>query len=224
MTTGDKEDMLVRLQQCLPQGWFCDFDASPIINAVLSACANALANAYAAILLIRAQVRLKTSSEGWVDLWASDFFGDNLRRRANESDAQYIARIRVNLFRERGTRQSVVDVLTELTGREPIIFEPNRPADTGGYGQVRGLAYGKAGGYGSMLLPHQCFVTAFRPTGSGIPLVAGYGVSTGGYGVPSRAAYGSLRSIQGAVTDADIYAAIDSVKPAGTTVWTAISS
>ncbi len=34
----------------------------------------------------------------------------------------------------------------------------------------------------------------------------------------------SLSQIQGAVTDADIYAAIDSVKPVGTVVWTRISN
>jgi hypothetical protein len=30
--------------------------------------------------------------------------------------------------------------------------------------------------------------------------------------------------IQGAVTDADIYLAVDSVKPAGVTLWTRITS
>ena len=122
----------------------------------------------------------------------------------------------------------LVKVLQDLTGRTPIIFEPQRPMDTGCYGGPL-IGYGMAGGYGSLLLPCQAFVTAFRPTGSGIPNVAGYGGSAGtpgpgGYGAASQLEYASMTMIQGAVTDADIYAAVDSVKAAGTTLWTRISS
>ncbi len=75
-----------------------------------------------------------------------------------------------------------------------------------------------------MLLPYQAFVTAFLPAGTGIPYVAGYGTPDGGYGQASQAELASIRMIQDAVTDAEIYAAIDSVKPAGTIVWTHISN
>jgi hypothetical protein len=138
----------------------------------------------------------------------------------------------MNLFRERGTRYAIHRVLEDLTGRTPKIFEPTRPADTGGYGEPRGLAYGVAGGYGSLLLPYQGFVVAYRPTGTGIPNVAGYGLANygttsggpGGYGVASQIQYASLDMIQGAITDDDIYAAIDSVNPAGIIAWTRIQS
>jgi hypothetical protein len=153
---------------------------------------------------------------------AGDFFGTTLVRSLNQTDASFRARIIINIFRERGTRRGLGLLLTQITGRAPIIFEPARPADTGGYGLACG--YGVAGGYGSMLLPMQAFVTAYRPIGTGIPSVAGYGASTGGYGQPSRADYASLSLIQGAVTDADIYAAIDSVKPAGYTIYARIAS
>jgi hypothetical protein len=73
-------------------------------------------------------------------------------------------------------------------------------------------------------MPHQAFVVAFRPIGQGIPLLGGYGSSVGGYGVGGRLSYASLSQVQGAVTDADIFAAIDAVKPAATTVWTRIES
>ena len=111
---------------------------------------------------------------------------------------------------------------TVLTGRVPLVFEPERPADTGGWGG--GCGYGVVGGWGSVLLPAQVFVTAFRPTGTGVPIVAGYGIPTGAYATAGQAEYAAMAMIQGAVTDADIYAAVDATKPAGTTAWTSISS
>ena len=46
-------------------------------------------------------------------------------------------------MRERNTRNAVISVLTDLTGRTPLVFEPSRPADTGGYGI--GTGYGVVG-------------------------------------------------------------------------------
>ncbi|MGE8152473.1 phage head spike fiber domain-containing protein [Pseudomonas vancouverensis] len=79
-----------------------------------------------------------------------------------------------------------------------------------------------AGSYGSVLLPYQAFITAFRPNGQGLPFVSGYGISTGAYSTPSRSSYGQMSF--GDVTDADIYAAIDATKPIATVAWTRISS
>jgi hypothetical protein len=221
MATGDQQDIFRRIRALLPR-WFGD--GSPTLDGVLQGLAWAGSFVYSLWAYAKLQTRILTATDGWLDMIAADFFGNSLLRGANQSDASFRARIIINMFRERGTRQAIVKVLQDLTGRTPLIFEPMRPADTGGYGQAQGLAYGLAGGYGSLLLPYQGFVTAFRPTGTGIPLVAGYGISTGGYGQASRAEYGSMSMIQGAVTDADIYAAVDGVKPAGTIVWTAISS
>lgn len=221
MATGDQKDLFQRIKALIPR-WFGD--DSTFIDGLVQGLAWAASFIYSLWAYAKLQTRILTATDGWLDMIAADFFGSSLMRAANQSDASFRAQIIINMFRERGTRRSIVKVLQDLTGRTPLIFEPMRPADTGGYGQAQGLAYGLAGGYGSMLLPYQGFVTAFRPTGSGIPLVAGYGISTGGYGQASRAEYGSMDMIQGAVTDADIYAAVDSVKPAGTTVWTRISS
>lgn len=220
MATGDQSDILQRLKASLPR-WFGD--STPILDALLQGLAWAGSFVYSLISYARLQTRIKTATDGWLDMIAADFFGSFLSRAANQSDASFRARIIINLFRERATRGGVIKVLQDLTGRTPLIFEPQRPLDTGAY-SAPNSGYGMAGGYGSLLLPCQAFVTAFRPTGTGIPLVAGYGISTGGYGVASRAELASMDMIQGAVTDADIYAAIDSVKPAGTTLWTRISS
>jgi hypothetical protein len=221
MATGDQSDILARLQSAIPRGWFGD--SPSVLTALLSGIAAIFANVYSVFAYAKLQMRIATATDGWLDLIANDFFGTSLTRKQNESDAQFRARIVVNLFRERATRHAVRKVLLDLTGREPIIFQPRRPKDTGGY-SVGGVGYGVAGGYGSLLLPYQMFVTAYRPSGSGIPNIAGYGVSTGGYRQPSQAEYATYSSMQIAVSDSDIYAAIESVKPAGTIIWTRISN
>ena len=222
MATGDQQDVYNRLRGFLPP-WFGDEDDSPIITGILNGLAYAAAYVYSLISYTRLQTRIKTATDGWLDMIAADFFGDALLRAANQSDESFRARILINIFRERATRAGLIRVLQDLTGRTPIVVEPTRPMDTGSYGGPL-IGYGVAGAYGSLLLPFQAFVTAFRPTGSGIPLIAGYGISTGGYSQPSRASYASMSMIQGSVTDADIYAAIDSVKPVATIVWARISS
>lgn len=84
------------------------------------------------------------------------------------------------------------------------------------------------GCYGSLLLPAQVFVTAFRPNGSGIAQVAGYyGTGNhngpGGYGV-GAIEYGSTSMVEGQVTDAAIYATVNQARAAGVTAWVAISN
>jgi hypothetical protein len=216
MATGDQPDILSRLTALLPAGWFPD--KSPFQDGVMAGAANMGAFIYSLIAYARRQLRIGTATDGFLDLIARDFFGDRLPRRTNELDDPYRARIKAELLVEKGTRAGMIAMLTRLTGRAPVIFEPQRPADTGAYGAPN-CGYGVAGGYGSQLLPCQAFVTAFRPSGSGVPLVAGYGVPTGGYRTPSRADYASMSQIIGAVTDADIYAAADNAKLAGTCIW-----
>ncbi|SCU75512.1 conserved hypothetical protein [Cupriavidus necator] len=220
--TGDQQDVYRRLRGYLPP-WFGDEADTPIINGLLNGLAYAGAYVYSLYAYAKLQTRILTATDGWLDMIAADFFGSALLRTANQSDASFRARIILSLFRERATRNGMIKVLEDLTGRTPKIIEPTRPADTGAYGGPL-IGYGVAGAYGSLLMPFQCFVIAYRPLGTGIPNVAGYGISTGGYGQPSQADYASMASIQGAVTDADIYAAIEATRPVGTTVWAAIQS
>lgn len=220
MATGDQQDLLKRIKMVLPP-WFGD--TSPILDGLVTGIANGYAFIYGLIVYAKLQTRIKTATDGWLDMIAADYFGTRLLRATYQNDASFRARIVINLFRERATRNGISKVLLDLTNRAPLIFEPKRPLDTGAY-SVSTTGYGLAGGYGSQLIPFQAFVQAYRPLSSGIPLVSGYGATTGGYSTPSRADYASYTQIQGAVTDADIYAAVSSVAPAGTIIWTRISS
>ncbi len=222
MATGDQTDIQGRLQQLLPHGWFTAGQV-PLRDALLAGAAAALSFVYSLLAYVRLQTRIATASDGFLDMIAADYFGAALVRKTGQSDASFRAAIIVAMFRHRNTRFALISVLTLLTGRAPKIVEPLRPADTGGYG-IPTSGYGAAGAYGSELLPYQAFVTAYRQAGTGVPQVAGYGVVTSGYGVRSWGEYAPISASLPAVADADIYAAIESVRPVATILWTRISS
>ncbi|WP_416052744.1 hypothetical protein [Cupriavidus basilensis] len=221
MATGDKANIYARLRERMPQGWFGT--SHPILDAVLNGIASVLAGVFSCYLYLVLQTRLQTSTDGWLDMSAADYFGvGNFPRLPNEIDASYRSRIQINIIRERGTRRAVIKVLTDLTGRAPVLIEPMRPADTGAYGYACG--YGVAGAYGSMLMAYQAFVKAFRPVGSGIPNVGGWGASVGGYSTPSQLEWANIGQSLTGVTDAMIYAAVAAVIPAATLAWVSISN
>lgn len=219
MAKGDENDFYARLRALLPQSWFSD-DAS-VLKGLLSAGAKSLSWCHALYIYARQQTRISTSTDGWLDLTAYDFFGRALQRPRDMSDDSFRRQMKINLFRERGTRQSLITILEELTASKPFIFEPSRPQDTGAYGGPI-IGYGEAGGYGSLRLPYQAFVVVRRPRGEGIPWVAGYQTPVAGYGKPSRGEYVSRDIVVGSVTDNQIYAAISAVKIEGTIVWVRI--
>lgn len=184
------DDFFVRLKAGLPKTWFPD--SSPYTDAALYGAATLLNSFYTLYAYAKDQLRLTTMSGGWMDLFAGDFFGSNLPRLPGETDAAYLVRIRINLFRERSTVAAVSSVLSDVTGQKPKIFEPWQPSQTGSY-RNGGCGYGVAGAYGSVIMRNQALITAYRPSSSHTP-----------------------------VTDDEIYGAINSVKPAGTVLWTQI--
>jgi hypothetical protein len=218
--TGDATDIAGRIRNLLPP-WFAD--TNPVLNAFVAGAAAALAFVYWLYAYAVLQCRILTATGIWLDLIAADFFGPLITRAPNQSDAGFRAVILANLFRERATRRGIISVITALTGYAPAVFEPTCPTDTGVYGGPY-LGYGVAGGYGSLLLPAQAFVTVYRPTQPGIASVAGYGTPAGGYGVASHAEYASISLINALASDAAIYATIAAAKTAGTIMWTAITN
>jgi hypothetical protein len=139
MATGDQTDILTRLKALLPPTWFGD--DHPFITAILTACAEALAWCYSLYVYAQLQTRISTATDGWLDLIAYDFFGNNYGRTAGQSDDVFRNAIKINLFRERDTRYAIEKILEDLTGRTPIIFEPQRPLDTGAYGLTESVSF-----------------------------------------------------------------------------------
>lgn len=216
---GSQGDMVARLRAVLPARWFAD--DTPVLDGLLAGLGQAAATSYALLAYARTQTRMATASGLWLDLLAGDWFGNRLTRRGGEADTQLRARIRQELLRERGTRAALAAQVTQLVGKPPAIFEPARPADTGAWGMACG--YGVAGGWGSLALPFQCFVTVRRPHGAGIAMVDGYCGSLGGYGI-GAIEYASAGLLAGSVSDADIMAAIAGVMPTAAIAWTRIVS
>lgn len=222
---GDQADFAARLKAVLPSSWFTD--EPPVLDALLGALAAAWALLYSLLQYVQAQCRIGTATDIWLDIIAVDFFGEGLNRKAGEGDNSFRERIKAELFRERGTRNGLVLALTEVTGRQPNIFEPAHSTDTGGYGSTNGigsgLAYSVAGGWGNLNLPFQFFVIAYRPVGGGISEVSGWCGPTGAYcgGVTE---YASLNMMDDRVTDSDIYSTVANVIPAATVAWTQISN
>jgi len=126
------------------------------------------------------------------------------------------------ILRERVTRKGMAAALTDLTGRAPVIFEPRNPSDTGGY-RFGGCGYGVAGGYGSMIMPTEVFMTAYRPATAGIPYVGGYGIASA-YRTPGATMYADLTSAGAQIADSEIYSTIEKTKALGTTEWVNIQS
>ena len=214
---GDAGDMLARLKSVLPARWHGESNATR--DAVLAGLADGWAWLHDMLGAVRAQARIATASGATLDLIATDCFGPRIRRRRGQGDTALRVVILRELLRERATRPAVLAALRDLTGRDATVFEPRRPADTGGWGVACG--YGAAGGWGSLALPYQCFVVARRPQGSGIARLNGWGGAGGGWGGGAMA-WASLAMIEGQVTDADIHAAVAAVTPAAAIAWVRI--
>lgn len=212
MATGDQSDVLIRIKATMPP-WFGD--SNPILDGILSGIAKGLSFIYALIVYVSLQTRIKTASDGFLDLVAADYFGTSLLRLPGQSDASFRARIIANLLRPRATRNGLDQVLYDLTGRHPLIIEPARFPDVEAYGH---FYYGQAA-YGNLHLPYQAFVTAYRPKIAGVGYLLGYNTAGWGYGTATASAYVDSGSALESVSDADLQAAVNSVKPVGSTIW-----
>lgn len=220
---GDLANNIHRQSEVIPPWFGAPGSAPPVIRTILAMSGAMGTWLYGLVSYARAQTRIKTATDGWLDLIAWDFFGKRIRRRYAQSDESFRKRILTELFRPRATRPAMISVLKDLTGQTPRIFEPQRPQDTGGIGLGGGLGIGVSGAIGSLALPGQVFIDVFRSPDAGIPMAAGIGTSVGGIGVASRLVVSSLEQIRGALTDADVYSAVEATRPAGIITWVRIS-
>jgi hypothetical protein len=222
--TGDLSDCLSRLWTVLPKRWFAE--QSPNLDAMLTSIATPWVWLYNLITYVIAQTRLATATDEWLDLIAIDYFGYELSRKTNEVDFSYRNRIQATLLQEAATRSAVETGLQGLTGTLPAIFEPANCMDTGSYGAAArtanmpgtGMAYGQAGGWGSLQLPLQFFVAVTRPPTPGVGMIAGYSTSIGGYG-DGAISYVDLSLLPGHVTDVDIQAMLCRLLPVNAVAW-----
>lgn len=217
--------MLARLKAMLPSAWFKN--ATPVKDALLTGVSQMGAQAYALAAYVKLQGRVSSATDVFLDIAARDYTGTRVTRRLYENDDSFRTRLLAALLPSGATRAALYTRLLSLTGNAPWIFEPTQPMDTGAYG-YGGLGYNHVGGYGSMALPFQAFVSVKRPVSQGVPYFAGYNgnlsnpaYAPGGYGV-GLLAYSDITQAFGGVTDADIYQGVADVQPTGVTAWTKI--
>lgn len=220
MSTGDQSDFVNRLMTVLPP-WFGE-QATPILTAVLNGYSELGSIVYGQYAFSVLQTRIKTATGDFLDLISQDFFGNTLPRNVNESDSSFRSRILANLLSEKATRKGMQTALFNLTGNQPRLFEPRRPADTGGYSSG-GAGYGVAGGWGNQFCPLQALIDITIPLGAGIPGVDGYNSGAGGWSTASYFAYISLSQTTNPVTDQAIYNTVNAVKVYGTRCWVRIT-
>jgi len=212
---GTEGNIFDRLLSLLPN-WYSD--GTPILSALLQGIAYTYSFIYSLIRYATYQTRISTATGGWLDMIAYDYYGNSLVRGPVQSDDSFRREILMGLFQEKATRKAINNVVFQLTGSTPRIFEPLRVPDTGAYGAPN-FGYGLAGGYGSDLLPYQAFIKVKALPRVGIPFIAGYGSSVGAYRTPSQEEYFPIGSLVSQVTDAQIYSALDKTKPVATILW-----
>lgn len=211
MAIGDITDMTNRLRSYIPP-WFDD--NITLRDAWIQSFAYCASFVYSLLIYSKKQTRIKTATDGFLDLIAKDFFGNRIKRQPNQTDDSFRNVILAVLLHERGTRNGMNTALTQLTGNEPIIFEPRR--DGGAYNQDYYNQYL----YGSQSYPFQAFITVFRPVSS-LKNNQGYYDQDFYY---DQSYYGTSSDVSSLITDQDIYAVINAVKPIATRMWVDISN
>lgn len=223
--TGDEADFIARLKAVLPRNWFPD--ETPILDALLAGLASPWVSIFDGITFADLQTRIASATGFWLDGASADYL-TAFPRRLNEPDASYSLRIRREIIRPRNTRAAIVRVLQDLTGNTPTVFRPSNVLDTGGWDGPT-LGWDVAGGWGAYDLPFQAFVTIALGTAPGTAGantgddgISGWDSPLGGWDV-GAIGWADGSPAQGAVTDADIYAAVESVTPDGHINWVAIT-
>lgn len=222
--TGDQSDILARLKRTLPR-WF-GAAPTPVLDALLAAPAWALSFVYSLYAYAKQQTRIATATDGWLDLISGDFFGTSLLRKTNQTDVSYRASILAALLRPKATRQAMITVLTQLTGRAPIVFEPSLVTDTGAMNEPLSNGYCGVARMGSIAVPLNALIIAFRNVAGGLGGAAYCNAPTrSAMSAPTSLSYLNSLSLQTSVaSDADIYAAVEATRPAATVMGVEIKN
>ena len=213
---GSVADFISRIYKRFPSGWVGSPVNAPVFYALMTGLATAHANFYELVQFAGQMVYLQSSTGGWIDTWAYDFFGSFLLRNSGETDFSFINRMKSLLFAPTCTRDAIATAVQNISGLTPVLVEPWRGPDTFALNvDTFALGVAGAGRLGSLNLPFQAFVYLPGVSGqeSGMPL----GVQPFALGVTGSGNY--LESQSQNSTIEDLLSAINYVRPIGTTVF-----
>lgn len=196
--------------------WFGEITEDPNLSAFLQGYVASAQFNVNLLEFVKKQTRIRTSTGGFLDLAAQDYFGNTLRRRSGENDDSYRKRILSNLLAERATRTGLYNALLNLTGRPPIMFEPWNAEDTNWLNGGFFLNVSCLGGAFEDWR-YQGFIIVFRPINN-INATNGlnnltYSLNSGFILQPQQQEY---------ITDDDILDLIKRFKAEGVKIWTYI--
>lgn len=219
MATGDSDDFTARTRALLPP-WFPDWSVSSVVSGVIAGWAAVAAILFGLLSYVKAQTRILTASDAWLDIISYDYFGLRVSRVYGESDSTFKTRIIKELLRTRNTRGAIIQQLLDTTGNTSSrVIESFNPADTGAWDECfwdvdsQKTPFRWAGNY-----PYQFFVVTTAP------FVVPFGnYPTPGYDVTGfwDTALYLIDSSPSLVGRQAVYDAINATKAAGTTAWVA---
>lgn len=213
---GSVADFVSRLRKRFPEGWAGNAVKAPIFAALLLGMATVHANFYALTQFVGQMVYLQSSTGGFLDTWAYDFFGTFLLRNPGEVDSSFLGRIKATIFAPTCTREAVIAAVENISGLTPVLVEPWRGPDTFALGvDTFALSVSGSGRLGSLTMPYQAFLYLPGVSGnaSGMPL----GVQP--FALSSSASGNYLAETIQNVSIDNILSAVDRVRPIGTTVF-----
>jgi hypothetical protein len=207
------ENLVEVLFKYLPPWWA---DNNPILDAILRGFGSIAAFIYCNLVYIKLQTRIKTATDINLDYIALDFFGNLLKRCQNESDDVFRQAILKLLLAPRVTRQAMIDRLTDLTGRTPLIYEAFEGTGNFYNHALLNSPTSTLSGNGA----YQAWITAYRPlapTQNTSVFLNNTAFET------ADSYYGSSGDSGSCVTDEDILNTIEITKAAGTLMHVTIS-
>lgn len=156
MSCYSTEEFAIFLFKYLPP-WFGD--ENPFLNAILQGFGSVSSFIYCNLVLIKNQTRIKTSTGNFLDITKQDYFNGYARDRCpNETDDDFRAYILKVLLAPRVTYQAMIDRLTDLTGRTPIIL-----TTFGNGASFYDVSFLDENTYGMVDGNLEVWITAFRP-------------------------------------------------------------
>ena len=206
-----------RIRALLPDGWFPsppasgEDEQSPVLNAVLQGCGSVFRFAWGLLRYVYPQQRLATATGAMLDIYAQDFFGDNLPRYTGELDDAYRARIKLALTPVRYIRSAIEAAISDNWSDSWALIEPRNANDTKGIASLASPAVG--GGYG-----YSTLIGSVTPVEIGEPALR--------YG-SQLAPFQGFILLKNAPTTApppDVIAAIEKVRAGGVVFWVSGSS
>jgi hypothetical protein len=203
MNTVDK------LLSKLPSSWFSDSAKTQggILYALLKAFANGLDYVEAGAAYVKAQTRIGTATDDNLEKIAFDFFGDNFDRRSGEPDESYRSRIIQELFRDKVTRQAIIDAVESLGCQVVEFYEPWIDGFFPGYSYTDHNRLSNNN-------PYEAIIFVKRPLDPTVTAVlfTDYNYTDNNY-IPVSTT--NIYTIQ----DDDIFDIVEAVKAAGIRIW-----